>query len=98
MAINTWKMRSFIGSVEARVELNSIHDRSIQKRNVQMPIDSSIANAAYTFNENDKYLKKNVEGLTDEEWVRSPRRLQESSPVDRGPCDLGARRFAQAAG
>ena len=37
-----------------------------------MPIDSSIAIAAQTFNQNDKFLKQNLEGLTDEEWVRCP--------------------------
>jgi uncharacterized damage-inducible protein DinB len=39
---------------------------------IQMPIPSSIAIAAVSFNQNTKFLKKNLEGLTDEEWTRKP--------------------------
>lgn len=37
-----------------------------------MPIPDSIAIAALSFNQNANFLKKNVEGLTDEEWLRRP--------------------------
>jgi uncharacterized damage-inducible protein DinB len=39
---------------------------------IQMPIPSSIAIAAVSFKYNADFLKKNVDGLTDEEWVRCP--------------------------
>jgi uncharacterized damage-inducible protein DinB len=37
-----------------------------------MPVPSSIAAAAVSFKYNADFLKKNLEGLTDEEWVRRP--------------------------
>lgn len=37
-----------------------------------MPIDSSIAVAQTSFNYNSKFLKKNLEGLTDEDWSIRP--------------------------
>ncbi|MGA3080207.1 MAG: DinB family protein [Terracidiphilus sp.] len=37
-----------------------------------MPVSSSIANAAVSFKLNADFLKKNLEGLADEEWVRRP--------------------------
>jgi uncharacterized damage-inducible protein DinB len=37
-----------------------------------MPIPGSIAVSAINYNMNADFLKKNVEGLTDEEWLRRP--------------------------
>jgi uncharacterized damage-inducible protein DinB len=37
-----------------------------------MPVPASIANAAVSFDYNASFLKKNLEGLTDEEWLRRP--------------------------
>jgi len=37
-----------------------------------MPIPDSIAIAALSFKENTTFLKKNLDGLTDEEWTRKP--------------------------
>jgi uncharacterized damage-inducible protein DinB len=37
-----------------------------------MPVPDSIAIAALTFNQNAGFLKKSVEGLTDEEWLHRP--------------------------
>jgi uncharacterized damage-inducible protein DinB len=37
-----------------------------------MPIPGSIAVSAVNYNMNADFLKKNVEGLTDEEWLRRP--------------------------
>jgi hypothetical protein len=63
-----------------------------------MPVPGSIAAAAVSFKYNADFLKKNLEGLTDEEWVRRPDGCCQSHLVDRGPCDLGSQRLAQAAG
>ncbi|MGA2890874.1 MAG: DinB family protein [Terracidiphilus sp.] len=37
-----------------------------------MPVPTSIAIAAVSFNQNSDFLKKGVEGLTADEWVRRP--------------------------
>ena len=37
-----------------------------------MPVPDSIAIAALSFNQNATFLKKNLDGLTDEEWTRKP--------------------------
>jgi uncharacterized damage-inducible protein DinB len=37
-----------------------------------MPISSRIAVAAQMFNQNDLFLKRAVDGLSDEEWLRRP--------------------------
>lgn len=37
-----------------------------------MPVPSPIAIAAVSFNQNTRFLKQNLEGLTDEEWTRKP--------------------------
>src|ERR1035438_1377570 len=37
-----------------------------------MPVPSAIAISAVNYNMNADFLKKNVEGLTDEEWLRRP--------------------------
>ena len=37
-----------------------------------MPIPGSIAVSAVNYNKNVVFLKKNVDGLTDEEWLRRP--------------------------
>ena len=37
-----------------------------------MPVASCIAGAAYSFKMNNEGMKKAVEGLTDEEWLRRP--------------------------
>jgi uncharacterized damage-inducible protein DinB len=37
-----------------------------------MPIPDSIASAAVSFKQNEVFLKKSVDGLTDEEWTRKP--------------------------
>jgi uncharacterized damage-inducible protein DinB len=37
-----------------------------------MSIPGSISIAALSFNQNDNFLRKNLEGLTDEEWTRKP--------------------------
>ena len=37
-----------------------------------MPVPDSIAVAAESFRQNTHFVKKNVEGLSDEEWLRRP--------------------------
>jgi uncharacterized damage-inducible protein DinB len=37
-----------------------------------MPVPASIAIAAVNFHQNDTFLRKNLEGLADEEWLRRP--------------------------
>ena len=39
---------------------------------IQMPVPDAIATAAVSFKYNADFLKKNVDGLTDEEWTRCP--------------------------
>jgi uncharacterized damage-inducible protein DinB len=38
----------------------------------EMPVPSSIAVAAVSYNQNADFLKKNVAGLSDEEWISRP--------------------------
>lgn len=66
-----------IASDEARIDTsayNSIHGKTnlTREETSQMPVPSSIAVAAVSFNQNADFLKKNLDGLTDEEWVRCP--------------------------
>jgi hypothetical protein len=39
---------------------------------IGMPVSSRIAIAAQSFNQNDSFLKKTIDGLTEEEWLRRP--------------------------
>jgi uncharacterized damage-inducible protein DinB len=42
------------------------------KENIRMPVPDSIAVSAECFKQNTHFVKKNVEGLSDEEWARRP--------------------------
>jgi uncharacterized damage-inducible protein DinB len=52
----------------------SIRDESniAKEETIPMSVPSSIASAAVSFNQNATFLKKNLEGLADEEWTRKP--------------------------